>query len=161
MTKPAAIPAMPRLLGFAGLLPQITAVGLLIAGGLEWRFVALTLAYAYAALIFTFLGGMWWGLAAARDGDAPDWVWVAAVLPSLIALASGIPWMIGQPWPQPSMLLLGVLILASPLVDRRLAAARLTPPWWLRLRVALSIGLGVLTLVGGLWPVEPGIGTQA
>ncbi len=166
MTRPVdatapvtAIPAMPRLLGFAGLLPQIVAVALLVGGDPQWRFVAVTLAYAYAALIFTFLGGMWWGLAAAAARETPGWVWIAAVLPSLIALASGVPWLVGQPWPQPSTLAIGAMILASPLVDARLAAAGLVPRWWLRLRVALSAGLGTLTVIAGLWPALPGVGT--
>ena len=43
--------------------------------------------------------------------------------------------------------------------DARLAAAGLVPRCWLRLRVALSAGLGTLTVIAGLWPALPGVGT--
>ena len=53
-----------RRLGYAGLLPQIAALAL-FAGGGEWGWVALAAGFAYAALIFSFLGGVWWGQALA------------------------------------------------------------------------------------------------
>lgn len=40
----------------------------------------------YAALIFSFLGALWWGLAAAHRPSAPVWVWPGGVLPSLGAV---------------------------------------------------------------------------
>lgn len=111
----------------------------------EWKWSALAVAYAYAALIFSFLGGTWWGLAAAHK-DAPGWVYVAAVSPSLIALVTYVPWILGLSWPGPSMLLLGLCIIGSPLVDRRLVAAGIESTWLLSLRWILSLGLGMLTL---------------
>lgn len=103
--------------------------------------------WGYAALIFSFLGGMWWGMAAASPDEArrtPTWIWMAAVMPSLIALATYIPWVIGAPWPQPSLLVLAIGILLSPLVDMRLVTLR--PSWWLGLRLPLSLGLGIATV---------------
>ena len=140
-----AIPALPRTLGFAGLLPQAACLVAVWFGGPEWRWTALAIAWAYASLIFTFLGGMWWGLAAApSNGRVPDWVWLAAVAPSLIALATFLPWIVGQEWPGPSLLLLGILITGSVVVDGRLRSV--TPAWWMRLRLPLSLGLGALTI---------------
>ncbi|GAA0471637.1 hypothetical protein GCM10009096_10840 [Parasphingorhabdus litoris] len=139
------IPMAPRLLGLAGLLPPFFLTLASLFGPLEWQWSALAIAYAYAALIFSFLGGVWWGLAASRE-DAPGWIYVAAVLPSLIALATYVPWILGWSWPGPSMLLLGLCIIASPLVDRRLFAAGREPAWMLTLRWILSVGLGLLTL---------------
>jgi hypothetical protein len=154
MTDRPALPPLARVLGFAGLLPQAAAVAVLILGGPDVRFAALSLGYAYAALIFSFLGGVWWGLAAmargGAQGGAPRWVWIAAVAPSLLALATAWPWATGQTWPGPSLIVLGVFLAASLGVDLRLKAAGLTPQGWLALRAPLSLGLGVLTLAAGL-----------
>lgn len=139
------IPTAPRLLGLAGLLPPLVLTMATLFGPLEWKWSALAVAYAYAALIFSFLGGIWWGLAAAHNG-APGWIYAAAVLPSLIALVTYVPWILGLSWPGPSMLLLGLCIIGSPLVDRRLVAAGIESTWLLSLRWILSVGLGVLTL---------------
>lgn len=142
-------PRLPRLLGLAGLLPQIAALFVILERNAEWRFAALALAYAYAALILSFLGGLWWGLAA-RAERAPAWLWIAAVVPSLVALASFWPWAMGLPWPGPSLLGLGIALIAALGVDWQLVRAGLAPPWWLSLRMPLSIGLGGLTLAIGL-----------
>jgi hypothetical protein len=143
----AAAPRLALVLGYAGLLPQLAAVAVLLADDTGWRFAALALGYAYAALILSFLGGIWWGIAAQAHRPVPAWLWVAAVAPSLVALASAIPWAIGKPWPGPSLGWLGIALLLSLVVDYRLWATRLAPPWWLHLRLPLSLGLGLLTLV--------------
>ncbi|WP_052134193.1 DUF3429 domain-containing protein [Sphingomonas sp. 37zxx] len=147
----AAIPANARLLGFAGLLPQIAAFAAILPGNPEWAFSAQALAFAYAAIIFSFLGGLWWGLAAAAPAHtARGWVFGMAVLPSLVALVSTIPWAVGMTWPGPSLMLLGLGIVGSLAIDRRLVAEGIAPPWWMTLRVPLSLGLGGLTLAIGV-----------
>lgn len=145
-----AIPVMPRLLGLAGLLPMAVLLALVLGGGDQWRFAALALGWLYAAIIFSFLGGLWWGLAAAQAARAPTWLWGVSVVPSLIALATLAPWLIGEPWPGPSLVMLGLGIAASPLVDRRIAHLGLAPPWWMALRLTLSSGLGAMAIVMGL-----------
>ena len=145
MADERGVPPLPRWLGYAGLLPQIAVVAVLLSRDPRFYFTALSLGYAYAALILSFLGGMWWGLAA-RAERAPAWVWIAAVLPSLVALASAIPWAIGLEWPRPSLGWIGLCLLGSLAVDRGLCKAGLAPDWWMGLRVPLSSGLGVLTL---------------
>lgn len=142
-------PRLARVLGAAGLLPQLAALTTLMVGNPADPFSALALAYAYAALILSFLGGMWWGLAAQALGTVPGWIWVAAVTPSLVALASALPWAVGATWPGPSLAMLGVALLAALVVDFKLAALDLCPRWWLGLRVPLSVGLGVMTLALG------------
>lgn len=49
-----------RAFGYAGLLPQIMCVAMVMSGH-EWRYSALAGGFAYAAAIFSFLGGVWWG----------------------------------------------------------------------------------------------------
>jgi hypothetical protein len=68
-------------------------------------------------------------------------------VPSLIALASGVPWMIGAAWPEPSLLVLAVALAAAPVVDGRLHTLGLLGADLLRLRVLLSLGLAALTLL--------------
>lgn len=147
-----SVPALPRWLGLAGLLPQFTCVAVLYAGPAEWREAALAIAFAYAALILSFLGGMWWGIAAAAPAaqrrKALGWLWIAAVLPSLVALACFLPWALGWAWPEPSLVMLGGALLVSLGVDAKLGA--LAPRWWLALRVPLSTGLGLATIAAAL-----------
>ncbi|MEI6644302.1 MAG: DUF3429 family protein [Novosphingobium sp.] len=134
-----------RALGYAGLLPQVAALLAVFKGG-EWAWTALAMAYAYAALIFSFLGGVWWGIGIARP-ESPRWIFLAGVAPSLIALALWYPWMAGWTWPGPELLVLGGCIAASPLVD---LGVGLKPEGWLALRRNLSILLGTLTVLIGL-----------
>jgi hypothetical protein len=140
-----ALPSAPHLLGYAGLLPQAVAAVALASGSPDYRFSALALAFAYAALILSFLGALWWGLAGAQPDVAPSWIWVAGVLPSLIALATCVPWAVGAEWPVPSLWILAAAIAASPLVDLRLDRLGLCSAGWLRLRLILSASLAGLT----------------
>lgn len=138
------IAGLVNVLGFAGLLPQIVA---LWATRIEaTRYIGLAAGYFYASLILSFLGGIWWGIAASKP-TAPRWLFVAAVVPSLIAFASGVPWMNGAPWPGPSLVWLGGAILLTVLVDWRLFGLGLVDAGLFKLRVALSLGLGALTLL--------------
>jgi len=134
-----------RVLGYAGLLPQTLCIVLILIGH-EWRYAALAGGFAYAAAIFSFLGGVWWGQALAST-RATAGAYGLAVLPSLIAVALFLPWTFGWDWPGPPLFYLGALILASPLVDRALGFATAD---FLRLRWHLSIGLGLLTIGLGL-----------
>jgi hypothetical protein len=133
-----------RVLGYAGLLPQVFCCAMILAGH-EWRYAALAGGFAYAAAIFSFLGGVWWGQAV-QSGRATTGAYVLAVMPSLLAVALFLPWSFGWEWPGPALFYLGALILASPLVDRALGYAA---PDFLRLRWHLSVGLGTLTLLLG------------
>ena len=89
-------------------------------------------------------------LAALGGSGTPRWTWIAAVVPSLLALATAWPWATGGNWPWPSLLVLGAFLGLSPLVDLRLKAAGLTPAGWMALRIPLSLGLGFLTILAGL-----------
>ncbi len=138
-----------RVLGYAGLLPQGICVAL-AASGHEYAYTALAGGFAYGAAIFSFLGGIWWGQAVLSGNDgrpAGAGAYLIAVLPSLIAVALFLPWSFGWDWPGPALLYLGALIMLSPLVDRALGFAAKD---FMRLRVQLSIGLGLLTIALGL-----------
>lgn len=134
-----------RALGYAGLLPQIICLAMVLSGH-EWRYSALAGGFAYAAAIFSFLGGVWWGQAV-QAGRAGTGAYLVAVMPSLLAVALFLPWTFGWSWPGPALLYLGALILASPLIDRALGFAQAD---FQRLRWHLSLGLGGLTIALGL-----------
>ncbi len=145
------MPPTARFLGFAGLLPQIACLAAAWLGPPEWRWSALAIGWGYAALILSFLGGLWWGLAAGSPDEArraPQWLWGAAVTPSLLALGTYLPWVFGAPWPGPSLYILGLAIIASVIVDLRLVT--IPPVWWMALRLPLSLGLGAATVLLGL-----------
>lgn len=142
---PEILPRVALRLGFAGLIPQAIAL-FLVATDAEQRWSALAVGYAYASFIFSFLGGVWWGQALSTK-DAPRWIYSAAVAPSLIALATYLPWVVGAAWPGPSLIVLGLCLVASPLVDRAIGQNLTLPSGWMRLRLLLSIGLGGLTLL--------------
>ena len=122
----------------------------MVITGHEWRYSALAGGFAYAAAIFSFLGGVWWGQAlqgARSSGPATSGAYIVAVLPSLLAVALFLPWTFGWEWPGPALMYLGALILGSPLIDRALGYAT---PDFLRMRWHLSLGLGGLTIALGL-----------
>ena len=93
----------------------------------------------YGALIFSFLGGTWWAFTAARPGAGRL---LLAVGPSLLALV--ILLMLVSPLSRPyAAALLAAAIALSPLADKALDADGLTPGWWMRLRMPLSIALAL------------------
>lgn len=139
--------SLPRplvALGLAGMAPQAICLAL-IGLAPDWRWVALAAACFYAALILSFLGGLWW-MAVLMNGAKPRPACLLGVVPSLAAWAALLPWTAGWAWPGPSLVALGLLLLASPLADRWLSRHVAFPEGWLKLRCAMATGLGLLTL---------------
>lgn len=134
----ASIPRPALLLGAAGLLPSLAMPPLLAMGG-EVAAFALQAGPAYGALIASFIGGAWWGLAANRVEGATLMRWlVLSVLPMLLAwVALLLPAHAG-------LLLLAVIFALLPLADRAAQAAALAPAWWWRLRLPLSLLMACL-----------------
>lgn len=130
-------------LGFAGLLPQIGALGWMITGERDASLVALI----YALTILSSLGGIWWGLAM-RAAAGQAMLTALAVIPSLLAAALAMTafatW--GSGW---VLVATGVAILLTLPIDRRLTRDGIAPLGWMRLRVPLSLGLGALTIAAG------------
>lgn len=145
------------LLGFAGLLPPLAAVALIALGrgdptDLAWvpLLIGYGLALIYAAVILSFLGGIWWGFAMRRDAGQGRLV-ALSVLPPLVAAAcvGGAALTVRDGGPLP-LVVLGAAVMLTLLVDRHLVATGEAPAGWMRLRVPLSLGLGVLTIAAGL-----------
>jgi hypothetical protein len=138
-----SVPAMVRWLGIAGLLPSLVAVALLLLPvAREVQQLAAQAGAVYAAIILSFLGGTWWGLAA-RASDVPAGTWVLAVLPSLAA------WALLMALAPARIVAIGVLLLVCLMVDRLLVAQGIAPAWWMRLRIPLSLALGASTILLG------------
>lgn len=141
------LPAIPRstvILGILGIFPQAICLALALTDGGSHYF-AIAAGCCYAAIILSFLGGLWWMAGLLADIRHP-WIYGLAVLPSLTAWAALLPWCLGWRWPGPSLVVLGLALLASPLVDRALARHMPLPPGWLGLRQIMAGGLGMLTL---------------
>ncbi len=147
-----SVPSLPRWLGVGGLFPQLACVVVLYAGPPDWSKQAQSFGALYAALVLSFLGGTWWGMAAmapaAQRRQVLGWVWVAAVVPCLGGLACLLPWLLDWQWPEPSLVMLAGGLLVSLGVDAKLGS--LAPRWWMALRVPLSVGLGLLTLAAAM-----------
>lgn len=143
MPRPS-LPAPVRLLGPAGILPQAICVAFALLWP-EHRILAGIAGGLYAALILSFLGGLWWIEALIRS-DRRAAPYVIAVLPSLIAWAALLAPLTGLSGMAGSLLLLGIVLLVSPVADKSIGRLAQDMPGWWRLRWGLSIGLGGLTL---------------
>jgi Protein of unknown function (DUF3429) len=142
------MPKSQLYLGYAGLFPQMFCLALLFTGD-ENRWFALTGGFGYAAMIFSFLGGIWWGQAMTR-ADSPAWISVVAIGPSLISFAAYMPWALGWEWPGPSLVILGLCISASPLIDRKIGRIVPFSAQCINMRWILSVCLGGMTVILGL-----------
>ncbi len=143
MAELRAVPKSAVFLGIAGLIPFLGFAALSVSGsdgglstiGLSAR----TILSAYGAVIASFLGGIRWGVAAARGGSNVDYL--VAILPSLVAwaaLAAPAPW---------DLRTLGALVLVWGLIDQDLPRRGLAPAWMGRLRLALSAIAGAALLI--------------
>lgn len=134
-------PAVPRAalhLGLAGLLPSVAMVAVMAALP-EAAAAAAGAGIAYGGVIASFVGGTWWGIAAARaEGAARQRILVASAVPPLVAWpALLLP-------PATALLLLAVLFAMLPPTDARLLREGFAPAWWPPLRRMLSLGMAAL-----------------
>lgn len=132
------------MLGLGGLLPALAACATLLWGPAVWSATAATVCATYDAVVLSFLGGAWWGLAAGNGMPRPlAGVLAVSVLPSLAAwgallLDRGS-----------GLIALGLLFLVLLPGDLWLMRAGMAPSWWMRLRVPLSLGMGAVAIVSG------------
>jgi hypothetical protein len=131
------IPALPAWLGGLGLIPFVAMALMIISGTTTLPINPVSALISYGAVILSFLGGIYWGLALAppiQSGSLPEpkqaFVigvipsiigWIALLLPHTIALSVLVAGFAGQ-W----------------LVDRRTARHGHFPGWFGPLRTRLS-----------------------
>jgi hypothetical protein len=142
------MPAWARILGFAGLLPVAAGVACAVfhpARDIQLISIAVTL--LYGGLILSFIGGAWWGLAARAADEAAMKSWlILSVIPQLWAWAViAYAWVLAKYWQ--ASLGISLAFAAVLLVDARLCAQGIAPPWWMRLRKPLSWTMALLFLV--------------
>lgn len=134
-----------RLLGFAGLLPQAGLLAGIMTGHDGWD-VLRGMAFVYAALIFSFLGGIWWGWSVRRSSGQGALAGLAVVPTLATILLVGVALHGSLRW---ALVGLGSGLLLTLLIDRHLVATGEAPAGWMGLRVPLSVGLGALTILTG------------
>lgn len=156
MTPPAPVGRTAFLLGFAGLLPQVAAVVTVAIARMaapDSRFAALimpalSIGLIYPLVILSFLGGMWWGLAMRRERRQGPLVGIA-IVPSLAVLALAGFLTATQRFDL-TLVAIGSAILLTLPVDHALTRRGDAPENWMQLRIPLSVGLGVLTILLGV-----------
>ena len=130
--------AAARILGYAGLLPFLLALLVMLVSPVFGTRMML----AYAAVILSFVGAIHWGLALERRHQAAT-TFVASILPALLAWLALL---------MPSMA--GLLTLSAGLLLwrgwERLGSPPAVPSWFRRLRNHLTAGAVLALLVATL-----------
>ncbi len=135
------IPFAPLALGLAGLIPFLWGAATLISGDLSvWgiqtlgpRFVAPFVLLNYGQIILAFMSGVLWGFATKSDGEQAAINYTLSVLPALwvfFTVGAG-------PTTSAIYLIAGFVALLG--LDFTFARQGLTPEWWMRLRVLLTV----------------------
>jgi hypothetical protein len=124
------------VLGVAGLIPFIAGAVAL------WRLPApyepylLQWLLGYAMVILAFVGALHWGVAMQADRSTRASTWIAAVwsvIPALVAwLALAFETVV-------ALRVLAGMFLLQLAMDRWLTRNFVTPPWYLRLRIVLTL----------------------
>jgi putative flippase GtrA len=129
-------PPFAVTLGASGAIPF---VALAVAAWVVEPPLALWIAGAaatYGAVILSFIAGAHWGFASLGpigNEAAARRLLGFSVVPSLLGWAALL---LPSPWPLP---VLAAAFLAVLALDRSAASRGLAPPWWMRLRVPLSV----------------------
>ena len=135
------IPVAPLALGLAGLIPFVWGAVTLFSGDLAgWgiqtfgpRFVAPFILLNYGQIILAFMSGVLWGFATKSDGEQAAINYALSVLPALwvfFTVGAG---------PASSAIYLIAGFVALLALDLTFARQGLTPEWWMRLRVLLTV----------------------
>lgn len=140
------MPPAAAWLGGLGVLPFALGAAAIWIAPEPVRSIAGPITVVYAAVILSFLGGMAWGAACAAAVQRPwskkhSGVLALSVVPALVGWVATF-----MPAPYP-FLAMAVAFLAVLLIDRWLAVAGFVPPWWMTLRVRLSLSVAALLVI--------------
>lgn len=144
MTRTTPNPPDPLAvrLGYLALLPFALGAALVWFAPTVWSVRAAAATAAYAAVVVSFIGGIYWGLAF-RQADPAGALLVWGVVPSLLAAAA----MMGSP--AAALVALSVVLIVCYLVDRRFYPANGIEKY-LPLRRHLTLGAVAGCLVAAL-----------
>lgn len=146
------IPTGALILGLSGVLPFAWGAVTLLSEeafnfGIEnfgARFVGPLIQLSYGVIILCFMSGVLWGFATKMDEKNGSLGYILSVLPALWAFLS-----MGK-GPISDTISLIVGFLAVLLIDRHFYLLKLTPLWWMNLRIPLTflvislLGLGII-----------------
>jgi len=146
------IPTGALILGLSGVLPFAWGAVTLLSEeafnfGIEnfgARFVGPLIQLSYGVIILCFMSGVLWGFATKMDEKNGSLGYILSVLPVLWAFLS-----MGR-GPISDTISLIVGFLAVLLIDRHFYLLKLTPLWWMNLRIPLTflvislLGLGII-----------------
>ena len=146
------IPTGALILGLSGVLPFAWGAVTLLSEeafnfGIEnfgARFVGPLIQLSYGVIILCFMSGVLWGFATKMDEKNGSLGYILSVLPALWAFLS-----MGK-GPISDTISLIVGFLAVLLIDRHFYLLKLTPFWWMNLRIPLTflvislLGLGII-----------------
>jgi hypothetical protein len=139
---PHALDERALKLGYAGLIPFVLGAALMWIVLPDARAHVAKALTAYAAVIVSFLGGIHWGLSFRQQpGPLQPVSYVWGVVPSLVGCVALMM------TPEAALVVLGVMLVVSYLVDRKvypLQGARV----WLTLRFRLSVVSSLSCFVG-------------
>ncbi len=141
------------ILGMAGLAPFFGAAAVMWAGPRRFEpalfFFAPILLLAYAATIASFLGGVRWGVEAARPGGPRAVFLLSSVAPQLAAVTLIVA-PLETSWRYAG---LAVVLVVQGVGD---ALAPDLPDWYRRLRVPLTVGAAASVVAGLAWVILRG-----
>ncbi|MBO9413703.1 MULTISPECIES: DUF3429 domain-containing protein [unclassified Ruegeria] len=146
----SGIPRAPLVLGLAGLIPFVWGALTYLNDDLHaWgtqalgsRFVGPYVQLFYGSIILSFMSGVLWGFATKTSGSKAATCYLLSVLPALWAFfKTG-----GGPVAAGTNLMWGFAGLL--LLDAVFSYWRLTPVWWMRLRMLLTAVVLVCLAVG-------------
>ena len=146
------IPTGALILGLSGVLPFAWGAVTLLSEeafnfGIEnfgARFVGPLIQLSYGVIILCFMSGVLWGFATKMDEKNGSLGYILSVLPALWAFLS-----MGRGAVSDTISLI-VGFLAVLLIDRHFYLLKLTPLWWMNLRIPLTflvislLGLGII-----------------
>jgi hypothetical protein len=146
------IPTGALILGLSGVIPFAWGAVTLISEeafnfGIEnfgARFVGPLIQLSYGVIILCFMSGVLWGFATKMDEKNGSLGYILSVVPALWAFLS-----MGR-GPISDTISLIVGFLAVLLIDKHFYLLKLTPLWWMNLRIPLTflvislLGLGII-----------------
>lgn len=146
------IPTGALILGLSGVIPFAWGAVTLISEeafnfGIEnfgARFVGPLIQLSYGVIILCFMSGVLWGFATKMDEKNGSLGYILSIVPALWAFLS-----MGR-GPVSDTISLIVGFLAVLLIDKHFYLLKLTPLWWMNLRIPLTflvislLGLGII-----------------
>jgi hypothetical protein len=135
------VPPAALTLGLAGLIPFLWSAATHLSPTLAaWAgaflppmFIGAYVGLTYGTIILSFMSGVLWGFATKADGRAAATGYALSVIPALWVFLMVTDASVN------SMIFLAAGFAGLLLLDATFSAQGLAPPWWMRLRLLLTL----------------------